>query len=84
MWRNLVKLRTEQPAECKRCGNSNAQSDYNGHQPLDENESQHIHGLRPECDPHTDFPCALRDAVSDGAVNADRGQEQRDSSKEPE
>src|SRR5215469_2466730 len=82
VWRNLVELRPQQPAEHKCSGNAAGESYYYRHHTLAKNELQDIGSLRTERDAYTNFTCALSNAVSDRAVNTDGRQKQRNSGKQ--
>jgi hypothetical protein len=82
VWRNLVELRPQQPAERKRSGNAAGESYYYRHHTLAKNELQDIGGLRTERDAYSNFACALSNAVSDRAVNTDGRQKQRNAGKQ--
>src|SRR5215469_5787180 len=82
VWRNLVELRPQQPAERQRSGNAGAESYYYRHHTLAKNELQDIGSLRTERDAYTNFACALSNTVSNRAVNTDGRQKQRNSGKQ--
>ena len=72
--RNLIQLRRDKTAKRKCADDAEHEPDHHRRHSLTHDETKHIRGLRAERHADSDFAGALLDAVSDGAINADRGQ----------
>ena len=77
-------MRGYQPAKPERRDDADDESAYDGHHSLPNDKVENIACLRTERHAHTDFSRALRDAVGDCAVDADAGEQQRDSGEDTE
>src|SRR6476659_1864865 len=82
--RDLVKLGGDEMTSAKRGGKADYQPEQNRIHPLFHHESQNICDLRAERHAHSDFGRSLFDRVSDGAVNSDDREQQRNSRKRAE
>src|SRR5437764_3725427 len=77
--RNLVELRGDQTTERKRRNDSDCQANHDGSHPLINNQSQHVARLGAERHSDADFTCSLLHRVSNRAIDADAGEQERDS-----
>src|SRR5437773_11047107 len=78
VWRNLIKLSSDQPTERECRNDSDDQADNHRSHSLIHNQTQHVAGLSAERHAHADFAGALLDAVRDRAVNSNGREEERD------
>src|SRR5213078_1740541 len=78
VWRNLIKLSSDQPTERECRNDSDDQADNHRSHSLIHNQTQHVAGLSAERHAHADFAGALLDAVRDRAVDSNGREEERD------
>src|SRR5690349_2702556 len=74
----------DQSSDREGSGHTDGKSEHHWHHSLPHDQSQNIPRLRTERHAHTYFAGALRDGISNRAVNTHRGEKQRDAGKDAE
>src|SRR5437773_963832 len=84
VWRNLIKLSSDQPTEREcRCDSDDQADNHRSHSLIDD-QAKDVPGLRAERHPHPDLARPLFHRVSHRTVNPDRRQQQRHAGKNPQ